>query len=87
MMRPPRSPTERMFPVLSKAIAERRSVREIVEGSGSPRDCIAIRFRGSTISEVLLHEVLKELLLKSPEVGSTLLRDSFFVGFRLVFLF
>jgi len=53
-----------MLPVLSKEMAVSRSVRLIVEGSGSPRDCIARKLRGYTISTIA--EELPKFLIEKP---------------------
>ena len=50
MIRPPRSPTERMSPAASKLIADNRSCLPIAEAFGSPKLLRNNRFSGSQLS-------------------------------------
>ena len=50
MMRPPLSPTESIFPCLSKVMADKRSCLAIAVGSGSPRLLRLVKFSGSITS-------------------------------------
>jgi len=78
-----------MLPVLSNEIAVSRSVRTILDGSGSPRDYIASKLRGSTISMIavaLLHFLLRKLFCSTTS-GIILLWAGLREGLRLPFLF
>lgn len=62
MMRPPRSPTERMSPLESKAIADNKSCLPIADAFGSPKLLRNVRFSGSQFS-------IEPILFYLPLVG------------------
>ena len=69
MMRPPRSPTERMSPAASKLIADNRSCLPIAEAFGSPKLLRNNRFSGSQLSIEPMLFCLPLVGLSIPYIG------------------